>query len=116
MDTVSADSTNESNSEYPEGIGDDSPPSMSSDGDLGNQGAFQSEFDVTVGRTLMEDKSSGEEMIQFKAICGGASSSAKNSQFSESSETTREGESAVSDSVMDAVMGAIAKSNGGELP
>jgi hypothetical protein len=96
MDTVSADSTNESNSEYPEGIGDDSPPSMSSDGDLGNQGAFQSEFDVTVGRTLMEDKSSGEEMIQFKAICGD--------------------ESAVSDSVMDAVMGAIAKSNGGELP
>lgn len=64
--------------------------------DDSNEPSFVEQFDVTVGHTLVEEKATGEELVQWKAICGG--------------------EQAVSDDPMAAVMGAIAKANGGEVP
>jgi hypothetical protein len=65
--------------------------------DEDEQATFTERFDITVGHVVVEDKDSGAEMVQWKAIV--------NSQDIE----------VVSDSPTDAVMGAIEQATGGIL-
>jgi len=57
---------------------------------------FDEEFALTIGRVAVEDKHGGETLTQWKAI-------------------TDDGHSAVSTSIMDAVMGAVEEQTGGVL-
>jgi hypothetical protein len=55
---------------------------------------FTPQFDIEVGKVVVEDKHANEEMIQWKAI-------------------TSDGIECVSNSPMDAVMGAVEEQTGG---
>jgi len=100
-DSLSAHTTDESNSTYPSmGEGEDDGVQLAAggtppDGEDVLNDVFES-FDITVEQTLIEVRDTGRERVQWRAEC--------------------DGESVVSDSIMDAVMGAIAAANGGELP